>query len=139
MLVADFLRFGLQCTTAALLISGIAEVWHLALLQVGMGACEAFFRPSAMGLTPQVVSAARLQQANALSSLVMSGSITLGAVFAGLVVAAVGPGWGIGIDGLTYLVSAWFLLRPGWRRFSAGGSDRPRPPAPAGHWPEKRP
>ena len=25
--------------------------------------------------------------------------------------AAVGPGWGIGIDGLTYLVSAWFLLR----------------------------
>jgi MFS family permease len=111
MLVADFIRFGLQCATAALLISGVAEVWHLALLQVGMGACEAFFRPSAMGLTPQVVSEPRLQQANALSSLVMSGSITLGAVFAGLLVAAVGPGWGIGIDGLTYLVSAWFLLR----------------------------
>ena len=111
MLVADFIRFGLQCTTAALLISGVAEVWHLALLQIGMGGCEAFFRPSAMGLTPQVVSESRLQQANALSSLVMSGSITLGAVFAGLLVAAVGPGWGIGIDGLTYLVSAWFLLR----------------------------
>ncbi len=56
MLVADFLRFALQCTTAALLISGVAEVWHLALLQVGMGVCEAFFRPAAMGLTPQVVS-----------------------------------------------------------------------------------
>jgi MFS family permease len=111
MLAADVLRFGLQCTTAALLITGVAEVWHLALLQVGMGACEAFFRPSAMGLTPQVVSESRLRQANALSSLVMSGSITLGAVFAGLLVAAVGPGWGIGIDGLTYLVSAWFLLR----------------------------
>ena len=111
MLVADFIRFGLQCTTAALLITGVAEVWHLALLQVGMGGCEAFFRPSAMGLTPQVVSESRLQQANALNSLVMSGSITLGAVFAGLLVAAVGPGWGIGIDGLTYLVSAWFLLR----------------------------
>jgi len=111
MLVADFLRFGLQCATAALLITGAAEVWHLAVLQVGMGVCEAFFRPAAVGLIPQVVSAARLQQANALSGLVMSLSITLGAVFAGLLVAAVGPGWGIGIDGLTYLVSAWFLLR----------------------------
>jgi MFS family permease len=111
MLVADFLRFGLQCATAALLIAGVAEVWQLALLQVGMGVCEAFFRPAAVGLIPQVVSALRLQQANALSGLVMSVSITLGAVFAGLLVAAVGPGWGIGIDGLTYLISAWFLLR----------------------------
>lgn len=111
MVVTDLLRFALQCTTAALLIAGVAEVWHLALLQVGMGVCEAFFRPAAVGLIPQVVSGARLQQANALSSLVMSVSITLGAVFAGLLVAAVGPGWGIGIDGLTYLVSAGFLLR----------------------------
>jgi MFS family permease len=111
MLVADFLRFGLQCTTAALLVVGVAEVWHLALLQVGMGICEAFFRPAAVGLIPQVVSGPRLQQANGLSSLVMSASITIGAVLAGFVVAAVGPGWGIGIDGLTYLVSAWFLLR----------------------------
>jgi MFS family permease len=111
MLAADFLRFALQVLTAALLITGVAQVWQLALIQVAMGVCEAFFRPAAMGLTPEVVSPPRLQQANALSSLVMSGSITLGAVFAGLVVAAVGPGWGIGIDGLTYLISAWFLLR----------------------------
>jgi len=111
MLVADFLRFALQCTTAALLIAGVAEVWQLALLQVGMGVCEAFFRPAAVGLTPQVVSSPRLQQANGLSGLMTSMSITLGAVLAGLLVAAVGPGWGIGIDGLTYLVSAWFLLR----------------------------
>lgn len=111
MLVADFVRFGLQCATAALLIAGVAEVWQLALLQVGMGICEAFFRPAAVGLVPQVVSSPRLQQANALTSLVLSGSITLGAVLAGVVVAAVGPGWGIGIDGLTYLASAAFLLR----------------------------
>jgi MFS family permease len=111
MLVADFLRFGLQCATAAILVTGVAEVWQLALLQVGMGISEAFFRPASVGLVPQVVSPALLQQANALTSLVMSGSITLGAVLAGLVVAAVGPGWGIGIDALTYLVSAAFLLR----------------------------
>jgi MFS family permease len=111
MLAADFLRFALQTLTAGLLIAGVAEVWHLVIIQIASGVCEAFFRPAAMGLTPEVVSPPRLQQANALSSLVMSGSITLGAVLAGLLVSAVGPGWGIGIDGLTYLVSAWFLLR----------------------------
>ena len=50
MLVADFLRFALQTLTAALLIAGVAQVWQLALMQIGMGACEAFFRPAAMGL-----------------------------------------------------------------------------------------
>ena len=118
--------------TAALLIAGVAEVWQLALLQIGMGVCEAFFRPAAVGLTPQVVSESRLQQANALSGLVMSVSITLGAVFAGLLVAAVGPGWGIGIDGLTYLVSAWFLLRlrPAAFLRPAGGGRPIRRPGP---------
>ena len=57
------------------------------------------------------MSAPRLQQANALQGLVTSGSITLGATLAGLLVAAVGAGWAIGIDGLSYLVSAWFLWR----------------------------
>ena len=85
-----------------------------------MGVCEAFFRPAAMGLMPEVVSEPRLQQANALSSLVMSGSITLGALLAGLLVAAVGPGWGIGIDGLTYLVER---LVPA--AAAAGGVPRP--------------
>ena len=111
MLAADFVRFVLQGTTAALLITGVAQVWQLALLQVAMGICEAFFRPASTGLMPEVVSEPLLQQANALSSLVASGSITIGAFFGAIVVAAVGPGWGIGINGLTYLVSAWFLLR----------------------------
>ena len=53
---------------AALLIAGVAEVWHLVLMQVAMGVCEAFFRPAAVGLMPQVVSEPRLQQANALAA-----------------------------------------------------------------------
>lgn len=125
MLVADLGRAALQLAAAALLISGSAHVWQLAVLQVFMGACEAFFRPAYTGLVPQTVSPARLQQANALSSLTMSASVAFGSAFAGLLVAAFGAGWAIGLDGLTYIVSAWFL----WRL-------RPRPaaaPAAAGH------
>ena len=111
MLAADAGRTVLQLAAAALLVAGVAQVWQLAALQVGMGVCEAFFGPAYTGLVPEVVSPPRLQQANALQGLVSSGSITLGAFLAGMLVAAVGPGWAIGIDGLSYLASAWFLLR----------------------------
>ena len=70
MLAADFLRAALQLTAAVLLVSGVAQVWHLAVLQLAMGGAEAFFRPAYTGLVPQVVSGGRLRQANALQSLV---------------------------------------------------------------------
>jgi len=131
MLAADAGRTVLQLTAATLLVAGVAQVWQLAALQVGMGVCEAFFGPAYTGLVPEVVSPPRLQQANALQGLVSSGSITLGAFLAGMLVAAVGPGWAIGIDGLSYLASAWFLLRlrppeflgrPGGKPAVAGGA-----------------
>ncbi len=137
MLAADFLRAALQLTAAVLLVSGEAQVWHLAVLQVAMGGAEAFFRPAYTGLVPEVVSPGRLQQANALQSLVTSGAVTLGAATAGLLVAALGPGWAIGIDGLTYIVSAAFLLRLrpaaflGRTAVAAGAQERmpvPEPP-----------
>ena len=62
-------------------------VLQLAVLQVGMGVCEAFFGPAYTGLVPEVVSPPRLQQANALQGLVSSGSITLGAFLAGMLVS----------------------------------------------------
>ncbi len=129
MLVADVGRTLLQLAAAALLVAGVAHMWQLAVLQVGMGVCEAFFGPAYTGLVPEVVSPSRLQQANALQGLVSSGSITVGAFLAGMLVAAVGPGWAIGIDGLSYLASAWFLLwlrppaflgRPGGKPVPAG-------------------
>ena len=130
MLVADVARTALQLTAAALLVAGVAEVWQLALLQVGMGVSEAFFGPSYTGLVPEVVSSPRLQEANALQGLVSSGSITLGATLAGLLVAAIGPGWAMGVDALSYLVSAAFLWRLRPARFL--GPAHPGAPAPAG-------
>lgn len=120
MLVADFVRTGVQLATAALLLTGVAQVWHLAALQVLMGVSEAFFRPAYMGLVPQTVSAERLPQANALTGLVSSASITIGSIAGGLLVAGVGAGWAIGIDALSYVLSAWFLL---WLRPPAAVPD----------------
>jgi len=59
MLAADLMRMALTFTTAGLLLAGVLTVPVLLLLQVGMGLCDAFFRPAYTGLVPQVVSSAR--------------------------------------------------------------------------------
>jgi MFS family permease len=109
MLVSDVVRFACQAVMAWLLVTHRATVWELVVLQFVRGSAEAFFRPAQTGLVPQTVSAARLQQANALRGLSDSLGVTLGAAFGGVLVAAVGSGWAIGIDSASYLVSAVFL------------------------------
>jgi MFS family permease len=113
MVVADLARFAAQGAAAGLLLAGVAEVWMLAALQVVVGAGTALFRPAVTGLTPQTVSAERLQQANALLSLTASLAGIAGPTIAGVIVATVGPGWALAADSATFVVSAAFLLRIG--------------------------
>jgi MFS family permease len=109
----DLLRFTTQGLTAVLLLAGSAQVWHLIALQAIAGAGQAFFRPASTGLIPDTVSRARLQQANALLGLSEQGTTILGPAIAAMIVATIGAGWAIGLDALTYAVSALFLLRLG--------------------------
>jgi MFS family permease len=107
----DLLRFASQGTTAVLLLGGWAAVWQLILLQAAAGAGQAFFRPASTGLIPHLVSAGRLQQANALLAISEQGTTIAGPVIAGAIVVAIGSAWAIGLDALTYATSALFLLR----------------------------
>jgi MFS family permease len=111
MIASDLVRAAVQLTAAALLLSGNARIWQLALLAACHGAAEAFFRPAAGGLMPQIVPVPRLQQANALMGMSDNFGWFVGPMFAGLLVAAVGTGGAIAVDGVTFLVSAAFLTR----------------------------
>jgi MFS family permease len=111
MMASDLGRLASQGLLAALLISGAAEIWHVIVLQAANGAATAFFRPAATGLTPATVSAENLQRANALLTFTVSGAQVAGPVLAGVLVATVGPGWGIAADAATFAVSAMFLSR----------------------------
>ena len=111
LVASDVLRFCSQGTAALLLITGEAEVWHLVVLNFVHGTGSAFFRPASSGLVPQLVSPARLQEANGLVSLTSSGFQVIGPVVGGILVATVGAGWALGIDAVTFLVSAAFLLK----------------------------
>lgn len=110
MVAADLLRAAAQAVVSTLLITGNGQTWHLIGLAVVMGGASAFFVPATTGLMPQVVSRARLQQANALVSISQSAAHIFSPLVAGLLVATVGPGWAFAVDGASFLVSATFLL-----------------------------
>ena len=138
MVVSDLVTGGAQVASAALLLTGSAEVWHLIALQAAGGTAFAFFFPASTGLVPQTVSAPRLQQANAVLRIALNSSTIGGAALGGVLVAAVGPGWALALDGATFWASAGFLasmrvarsergeasnflreLVEGWREFSS--------------------
>lgn len=109
MLGSDAVRALAQGASALLLLEGRAHVWQLAVLQAVYGAAEAFFGPASTAVVPQTVEGSDLQQANALMSLSGNVAAVLGPAFAGVIVATIGAGWGLAIDGATFVASAVFL------------------------------
>ena len=71
-----------QAVAATLLITGGAEIWHLAALASVNGAASAFFFPASSGVIPQTVPALILQQANALLALAVNSAMIGGAAVA---------------------------------------------------------
>jgi len=98
-----------QAGAAALLITGNAQVWHLAALAAINGSASAFFFPASAAVVPQTVPPPLLQQANALLQLAMNTAMIGGAALAGFLVAGVGSGWAIAVDSGTYALAAAFV------------------------------
>ncbi|MGH3152620.1 MAG: MFS transporter [Streptosporangiaceae bacterium] len=111
MLGADLARFASEALLAVLLLTGSAPLWVVLVLAAVLGIGQAFFNPAMTGLMPELVSAERLQPANALRGVAGSVGQVLGPGLAGIIVAVGGAGWAIAIDSATYAVSAACLLR----------------------------
>jgi hypothetical protein len=109
MVAADTARFLTQGLLAVLLIAGVAELWTVALLVGLTGAAGGFSYPAATGLLPAVVPADQLQEANGLRATVLSAGEIAGPAVAGMLIAAVGPGWALAIDAVSFGISAALL------------------------------
>ncbi|HEV2789756.1 MAG TPA: MFS transporter [Solirubrobacterales bacterium] len=139
MVGSDLVRMVSMGLVAALLISGTAEIWQLALLYGIEGAATAFFYPASTAIVPQIVPGHRLQDANALLNLSRHTGKVAGPALAGILLALGSPGSALAVDAATFGVSAAFLigvraprlrdaaaqssflseLRHGWREFSS--------------------
>jgi predicted MFS family arabinose efflux permease len=71
----------------------------------------ALFYPASQALLPRIVPGELLTEASALSRLAMNAGQMGGAAVAGLVVAAVGPGWALGMCGAGMVGTVPILLR----------------------------
>lgn len=135
---SNVLSAGTQAAVAAFVLTGTATVPVLLVLSVVNGAAGAASMPAASALVAQTVPRPALAQANALTRLGSNGAAMTGAALGGVLVAAVGPGWGLAVDAATFLLAAglyagiraelptragtrstWADLRDGWRAFTS--------------------
>jgi MFS family permease len=89
-------------TLGILAITGIAETWHVYLLALLFGVGTAFDNPARQAFVPEVVGAEHLPNAIGLNSAAFHAARIVGPALAGLVIAAVGSGWAILGNGVTY-------------------------------------
>ena len=134
----DLVKGAAQVATAALLFTGEAHVWNVALVQGAFGVANAFSRPVGLGLVKETVSDAHLQQANALTQLSRSTLSIVSPALGALLVTFGSPAIAIAVDAVTFFVSAALIasmriagtvraatksivgdLREGWREFSS--------------------
>jgi MFS family permease len=137
MIGSDTASLCVRVTMGGLLVTGHARIWELIALQAVGGAAVAFYSPASTGLVPETVPERLLQQANSFMSIARYAAFPLGAAVGGTLVATVGPGYALLLDGATYGLSAALLammalprrttaaaanvfheLREGWQAFT---------------------
>ena len=127
-----------QGVAAALVLTGHARVWQLAVLAAIGGAGFGLYYPAVQGLLPQTVPASQRSQANALYRTGRNAAAIGGAALGGLITGLAGPGWALAADAASFAVAAAFRsamrfrrpppadapgllcdLRAGWREFAS--------------------
>jgi MFS family permease len=126
---ANALQALAQGASAALVLTGDARVWQLAVLAAAGGVGTGFYYPAASGLLPQTVPADQRPQANALDRTGRNAATIGGSALGGLLIGLAGPGWGLAIDAASFAVAG--LLRIGMRFPAPLSEPQPSEPQPS--------
>lgn len=110
---ANVLQALAQAGSAALVLTGQAQVWELMALAAVRGVGMGFYFPAVTGLLPQTVPEPHRPQANALARIGQNTALITGSALGGVLVGVAGPGWGLVLDAIGYMAAA--LLRIGMR------------------------
>ena len=133
---ADVLLGLLVITNGFALITHNGRIWLFLFVGFTGGILNAIWYPSMAALTTDLADEKILQESN--SSIMLSSNVAMiiGSSIGGVLVAAIGPGWAIFIDGCSFLLagglvyslnvsampnktreSNWNELRSGWQEF----------------------
>ncbi|GIM89789.1 MFS transporter [Paractinoplanes toevensis] len=105
MVISSVVAAATQASVAATVLTGSATVPLLMALSALNGLSSALAWPAVSALLPQTVPEAIRKQANALNRLSGNAAAIVGAPVGGLLVATIGPGWGLAADAATFAVS----------------------------------
>jgi MFS family permease len=95
---------------ALLVITDVAELWMLIVLEAINGLTMALVYPALAGMIPQLVPRDLLQQANVLQSMVRGALRVLGPTIGALLVVGIGPGWAVAVDACTWAAASLLLM-----------------------------
>jgi MFS family permease len=98
-----------QLTSALLVLTGTAQIWHLVVLQFLGGSAVAVSYPAFHGMVPILLPEADRKAAYLLLGQAQSALQVLGPTVAGIIVAVSSPGWALLVDAATFFVAAVFL------------------------------
>jgi MFS family permease len=120
--VANLLMALGEGTFGILALAGNPPLWAMLGLEAVTGTGVALFYPASQALLPRIVPDRLLQEASALSRLVMNTGQMAGAAAAGLLVAAAGPGWALVLCGAGMVATVPMLMSIRATRPVAAGS-----------------
>ncbi len=111
MVTADLARMaGMGALTAAFLLVGFSLPLTLGAMLL-VNSFSAVFTPASQAIVPRLVPTESLADANGFLQSASSVAYSLGSAAGGLVVVGFGAVWGLGINALTYALSAMFLIQ----------------------------
>ena len=100
-----------QGLVAVLLITGAATIPLLAVMGVVNGCLGALSQPSSSALTRMTVPPGLLAKAVAQRALLQTSAAAVGFALGGVLVAAIGSGWSVAVDAVTFAVAAFCFAR----------------------------
>jgi len=109
LIASDILRcFTVLCF---LIVESREDLWLVYAITLFEVALTGFFEPARSAILPSIVKKNHLVTANAISGATWSIMLTLGAALGGFVVSLFGVKVAFILDALTYLLSAWFIIK----------------------------
>jgi MFS family permease len=127
-LVAQLVATALGATLAGLAWAGLAPVWVVMLISLGLGVVSAFSAPASLALLADLVPRSHLQSAVALNSMTYNLARAVGPALAALSVRKLGIPASFAINSGSYLVLVVgvLLVQPAARQLASRGEARLR-------------
>lgn len=103
LMVTQSLLMLLALGLGLLLISGVAELWHLYAFALALGVVNAFDTPARQAFVSDLVGTEQLSNAVALNSASFNSARLIGPAVAGVLIALIGSGWVFVLNAVSFI------------------------------------